>query len=690
MSSFENLPPFEYTALDPTKQEIRLLKIVAISGDQVECSLEHVSNEESSRPPYRALSYRWGDQNRRKRISVNGKKLEVGPNLFEALKAVHDYFSTELGFKRPLWIDAICLDQGNDAEKAIQIRRMDAIYQNAESVIAWLGPEADGSERVMSILSCMEQYLFYKVVTSKKRLNFCKKILPDETQKRKLRINALLSELNKEFGFRKVNLKALLELLKTLRKIHASHEPEFEAIAGIRNKLSLKNHLFPQEHPFWPAFMNLITRPWFLRVWTFQEIMLAGHRAVVLCGTKNVIWGVLKYSRQNILHGSCWGTIYPPEVLKAIKVDMDTLWRDMSFSNYSLDLFKENTLAKLLLMAGSRYASDRRDYVCGLLGMIHEQQRESIDQRNSPAEVFMSAVVVACSLEHGFGIWCRLIERFSLTDQTTQGLPTWCPDFAAKVGATSSFKDMPKLMFDQEVLKRGDTHGYVHFDQATKTMALNGVPLDKIKSVAKTAPSLSSSNFLKLAKYSHKDRDLLSNPELFGFSFGSGQLKWLDDMEALFTSDGPRKTVQQVYWLRFFFFEQSEWSEEDLLEHFETVVRVCRTIVTAGVKTIDEATRELQIKKVEVRRVHKQIRDALFTQTGWFFFLTTSDRLGFSFRPTEPGDHVCLIPCAQLLYVLSPSYDKFVSCASVVGLMRKPAMMAFKDWTTRSQTFTLK
>ena len=38
----------------------------------------------------------------------------------------------------PLWLDQICIDQSNVREKNHQVARMGTIYQNAESVTAWL------------------------------------------------------------------------------------------------------------------------------------------------------------------------------------------------------------------------------------------------------------------------------------------------------------------------------------------------------------------------------------------------------------------------------------------------------------------------------------------------------------------------------------------------------------------------
>jgi hypothetical protein len=40
---------------------------------------------------------------------------------------------------RTLWIDALCINQGNEKEKTIQIQRMQWIYANASPIVVWLG-----------------------------------------------------------------------------------------------------------------------------------------------------------------------------------------------------------------------------------------------------------------------------------------------------------------------------------------------------------------------------------------------------------------------------------------------------------------------------------------------------------------------------------------------------------------------
>lgn len=64
----------------------------------------------------------------------------VGAEIGSKQERVRD--STLLDFQaasKSLWIDALCIDQGNNTEKNHQVQRMGQIYSSGEKVIAWIG-----------------------------------------------------------------------------------------------------------------------------------------------------------------------------------------------------------------------------------------------------------------------------------------------------------------------------------------------------------------------------------------------------------------------------------------------------------------------------------------------------------------------------------------------------------------------
>lgn len=125
---------FYHSPLDTSTDGIRLLTLEkAIDLEvSVTCSLQHVTF--AQKPKYEALSYTWGDETAKKRISINGKEFEVGRNLYDALKHIRS-----ANRDRVLWIDAICINQANVPEKNQQIRMMPFTYSRASQVLVWLG-----------------------------------------------------------------------------------------------------------------------------------------------------------------------------------------------------------------------------------------------------------------------------------------------------------------------------------------------------------------------------------------------------------------------------------------------------------------------------------------------------------------------------------------------------------------------
>ena len=76
-----------------------------------------------------ALSYTWGDPNDMREILVNDVSVQVTANLEAALRQLQKKAPIKAGVK--VWIDALCLNQGDDAEKAVQVPRMRDIYGQA-------------------------------------------------------------------------------------------------------------------------------------------------------------------------------------------------------------------------------------------------------------------------------------------------------------------------------------------------------------------------------------------------------------------------------------------------------------------------------------------------------------------------------------------------------------------------------
>jgi hypothetical protein len=90
---------------------------------------------------YEALSYVWGDSTQKQKLRVDGRVIDITPNLAFALQCVRDRNTS-----RHLWVDAICINQNDDEEKSNQVAKMAHIFRCSKRVLIFLGSEDDCSD----------------------------------------------------------------------------------------------------------------------------------------------------------------------------------------------------------------------------------------------------------------------------------------------------------------------------------------------------------------------------------------------------------------------------------------------------------------------------------------------------------------------------------------------------------------
>lgn len=59
------------------------------------------------------------------------------------------------------WIDAICIDQQNMAERNHEVKRMGTIYKMARRGVVWLGPASNLSTRGLELLAALGRKMFF-------------------------------------------------------------------------------------------------------------------------------------------------------------------------------------------------------------------------------------------------------------------------------------------------------------------------------------------------------------------------------------------------------------------------------------------------------------------------------------------------------------------------------------------------
>lgn len=231
--------PYEYPPL-PTREYFRrcLLHPSGSIDDDVVISIEVLpfkpGDPEAQLADYEALSYVWGTKENPLQIYVDigtlRRTMLVTQNLHSALRHLR-----QTSNPRAMWIDAICINQGDNDEKGPCVAIMGKIYQNASRVVVWLGPAADNSDVILSNMSWLGSAIE----------------IDEDTYEKRLAPGVPPTSLDLE---QPVSLSEV-EMISTTA---------------------------------------LTRREWFRRLWIRQEISFAKPNAIVTCGKSEVPWQILR------------------------------------------------------------------------------------------------------------------------------------------------------------------------------------------------------------------------------------------------------------------------------------------------------------------------------------------------------------------------------------------------------------
>ena len=407
------LPKYQYEAL-PSPRSIRLLEITAhLPGSGTFIGKLHSTDlEQTDYLPYFALSYTWllseiadGAVTRPAApvIIVDKQSLEIGPNLYDFLEqklALPDEPDEPKG-PYLMWIDAICINQDDMAERSSQVAFMRRIYELAICVVIWLGRHDVHSRRAMSLIESFATY--------------DDSYLETDTD-----------------GF---NPRPLTEA-----------------------KYLMNGTLQPFSVADWNEIRLFCSRAWFRRLWTVQEVAVA-DAATILCGDTWLSWEdmaifletaskhgwaatiVHTQFTEDLTYDSAFGgdIMLAMSVLKNVKFEPnpdrnaigDLL--DHFFGCKTYESFVAAKFAWTLQLGRFRKASNQRDMVFGPLGMASENARPrswhplTLDYTGTVESVFTQATqYILGSLGNLSFLSCV----GSSTERAYNKLPSWVPDFS--------------------------------------------------------------------------------------------------------------------------------------------------------------------------------------------------------------------------------------------------------------------
>ncbi|KAG5818079.1 hypothetical protein H9Q74_010235 [Fusarium xylarioides] len=370
-------------ALGPT--QIRLLHLLPAKNDDnpIECRLQVVAFEEN--PVYEALSYCWGDNSKLQGIKCNNEAFQVTESLFCALQHLRNEHT-----ERILWIDAICINQEDLEERQAQVKLMKHIYTKSERVVIWLGPDpaSDGVNHLCEMLQTIPN-------------------LPGPQLSKRERT---FFEMN-------------------VFDADRWHQDEDTVSSKVPDQIK-KDFVIPQEAK--KGAIAVLTRPWWSRTWTVQEMVLAPS-AIIMCGHLAAPASDVRRACADVLMhavSDAFDTGDDDDLLSFGDLFDDpngTLYMARMRTHPSVSAKME--LGKLLRFLRWLKAKDPRDKVYGSLGIAASTFGIVPDYTISTVECYTRATFSIISGSRSLDIFSAL-RRPSCIETTLAGLPSWVPDWS--------------------------------------------------------------------------------------------------------------------------------------------------------------------------------------------------------------------------------------------------------------------
>ncbi|KAI0544077.1 heterokaryon incompatibility protein-domain-containing protein [Xylaria curta] len=293
---YDSLP---VSASDRTIRVLELESATESPGSQLVGRLRVVSLKDS--PQISALSYVWGPLSEpnpdvlRIRLDNGGHiDLNITANCASALKDLTSIFGS-----LNIWVDAISINQDDDEEKASQILLMEEIYTWAK-VYVWLGSRSDASARTFQRYRALSErgktkhWLSLVALASNPTADMrdkAKRSLIHDVLQKRIRNPSFPSSPNTPvivimimFFFREL-IWPIAEILFIV--ISPLYKLSRCVLACARPELVLSS-LPGRQHDV----DDVLSRPWFYRGWTFQEILLPMD-IILVCGTDFLSWDFL-------------------------------------------------------------------------------------------------------------------------------------------------------------------------------------------------------------------------------------------------------------------------------------------------------------------------------------------------------------------------------------------------------------
>lgn len=364
-------------------------------------------------PPYETISYAWGDPHDTKIIDVDGVELVIPSSLELCLQQLREQFHSPEDLPVSLlWSDAICIDQANLEERALQVENMGTIYRRCSSMYIWLGPS-----------------------------------------------NSSFADYRNRNPFEMI--------------LHWYHDKHFYELPGFLRTVDTdrwKFHDNPTYQDMYNLFNDVISRPWWERLWCVQEIALC-PKAIVRMGWWWIPWSTFLRARENHSRHSAG-------CCKGLAKSMPAKYTYFADHMLFLSTRSESTsIDEIVRSLRHKLCKDPRDKIYGLLALLPKNSSLNIrpDYSISVGDVYRQVAQVIISQSEGN---LRYLTGSGHGSDCYQ-LPSWVRDFAAPLHPFRASNERTRYSKYKLYRASGETKSENKIPDKD-TLCLSGIFIDQI------------------------------------------------------------------------------------------------------------------------------------------------------------------------------------------------------------------
>jgi len=396
--------------------------------------------------------------------------IPITDSLFEALQHLRDA-NQEI----PIFVDQICINQADKAERSSQVMLMGHIYRMAASVLAWLGPSTQDSTSFMEYAS---RWSGQKNGPSGK--------VSEEHEMTWETFARTAEKLHDDLGG-----DVILEENRIALRDLISHEKQLVPVRGL---------------------LDVLSRAWFRRMWIVQEACLASD-LIFLCGRDRcrfdafqkalilfnvtLFGGPLDLWRLDRHVGDIPGSPLVNQVADACGFSQRIFNARKLIRNPHASSKKDSLMGLVSSFSSEQLmfpavekpgsyrfrATDPRDYIYSLLGIADPDDpvlRGIQADYNQPVETVLISFARLCMHYNTDLLLYSQPERKSL-----KSLPSWVPDWSSSPYVPAAYRN-PKLPFfkaGQTTNKTGSTPSPVVTTSGGFVLRVQGVLLGAVSEI---------------------------------------------------------------------------------------------------------------------------------------------------------------------------------------------------------------